>query len=1125
LFEASGDINSGVLDLQGWSVIYPYEIQEQEKVEGKRFGQMNKRSIHPRFCLSVTILTILTLGLAARVHAQGAGTAEIRGTITDPTGAIVPGAKVIVRNTETGAERNLITNNVGIYVAPLLQPGRYEVIVSKQGFAEVKRENVDVEVGQTLAVDLSLSVKAEQQSISVTGETGLVETEKFDVSQTISQDFVENLPLNGRRWDNLVLLTPGASEDGGFGGVSFRGVSSLYNNNTVDGADNNQAFFSEARGRTRLPYGYSLDSIKEFNVTSAAYTAEFGRAAGGVVNAITRSGTSAMHGDFFYFIRDSIFLAQDPLGKAQALSQGLVPPNPPERRQQFGGSLGGPLVKDKLFYFLTYDQQKHNHPAIIVPFSSNFFDTSDPSSAVSNCTDPTCAPAIAALKAITNVVMPRAGNNYIGFAKVDYQLNPNHHLSTALNILRWDSPNGIFASGATVNVSPLGQGSDYVSNEFSTTTWNWIINTRLVNEDRFQYGRDFESETPNASGPSIRIFGGAADFGMATFLPRAMYPDEKRFQWVDNLSWVRGRHQIKVGADINYVREQLQNLFQGGGFYEYFSLNDFAHDLANPSGMNYGLFAQSVDPVHGSGGGFFTTTDHNFYVQDNVQVRSSLTLNLGLRYELQTMPAVQGANPAVPETAKFNTDKNNFGPRIGFSWGIGGGQKQVVRGGYGIYYGRTSNSSLFAALFQNGIFQQAYTFFPPSPPQFPLATCGAPTFPNLVFPQPAGAPNFTPIFGASGGPTPTSEFSNFAAFSAKCGAVAPVPTALDSHFVNPLVHQFDLAYERELPGNMSFTVSYIGSRGLRLPVFLDANVPPPDTTASYQVTDFSGKISQITVPFFSGIPARPNTLEGPVLMGKSVVNSWYHSLVLRLRRKMTHGFSFDTYFTWAQARDNGQVAGINGTFAGTDTPLNPFDLKAEYGLSDLDIRRRFIFTTYWEMPFGKWTQNDTMKRVVGGWKLSSIWRVQDGRPVTAFMSDFPSCNSGDGGPTCGLINQFGSGDVGRVPFIPRNSKYTTPGLFTTDLRLGREFKLTERAHLELLWEAFNLFNRTNVTDIDNTAYFFNKPGKFGCPATAPAGDVNFQGCMAARSNFLAPAGTSNNLYGARQMQLGAKIRF
>ena len=325
---------------------------------------------------------------------------------------------------------------------------------------------------------------------------------------------------------------------------------------------------------------------------------------------------------------------------------------------------------------------------------------------------------------------------------------------------------------------------------------------------------------------------------------------------------------------------------------------------------------------------------------------------------------------------------------------------------------------------------------------------------------------------------------------------------------------------------MTFTVSYVGSRGLRLPTFVDSNLPPPDTTATYSFQDFSGKTGAFTVPFFSGNVPRPNPNVGVVLMGRSVINSWYHSLVLQLRRKMSHGFSFDTNFTWAQARDNGQTPGVYGTFAGTDTPLNPYDLKSENGLSDLDIRRRFIFTTYWEMPFGNWTQNDTMKKVVGGWKLSSIWRVQDGRPVTAFMDSFPGNCAFDGGLTCGLVNNFGASDVGRAPFFARNARFTTPTLFTTDLRIGRDFKVSERVSMEFLWEAFNLFNRTNVTGVDNDAFFLNAPTTApDLSCLAPAGATNFEGCVVPRSRFLGVQSTGNTLYTARQMQFGAKIRF
>lgn len=281
---------------------------------------------------------VLVAGLAATAWAQSAGTGAIQGTVKDPSGAVVAGAEVTVKNLATGATRTFTTTAAGLYVAPYLQPGDYEVRVRKEGFAEVIRQNVRLEVGQTLPLDIDLPLRSTQETVTVTSEVGLVETEKVDVSQTVGQHFVDNLPLNGRRWDNLVLLTPGAGEDGGFGGVTFRGINSLYNNNMVDGADNNQAFFSEARGRTRIAYGYSLNAIKEFQVQTAAYSAEYGRAAGGVVNAVTKSGTNDWHGDFFYFIRDRAFLARDPVGNAtkvfdKATNTQVTGVKPDERRQ------------------------------------------------------------------------------------------------------------------------------------------------------------------------------------------------------------------------------------------------------------------------------------------------------------------------------------------------------------------------------------------------------------------------------------------------------------------------------------------------------------------------------------------------------------------------------------------------------------------------------------------------------------------------------------------------------------------------------------------------------------------------------------------------------------------------
>lgn len=287
--------------------------------------------------------------------AQG-GSGAISGTAKDPSGLVVPGVSVLVRNTDTGIERTVTTNPSGIYLAEFLQPGKYEVSADKQGFAKLLRQDLTLQVGQTLTVDLAFHVQAAQETVTVNEETPLIEPEKTDVSQVVSQTLTEDLPIASRRWDNFVLLTPAVTTDGSSGLVSYRGISGLYNQNSVDGANNNQAFFSEARGRSiGAAYVYSADSVREFQVSSGTYSAEYGQAAGGVVNSATKSGTNTMHGDLFYYLRYPALNALDPFTKANLLAAGKVPTQPIHQQQQFGGSASGPIKKDKLFGFITYD--------------------------------------------------------------------------------------------------------------------------------------------------------------------------------------------------------------------------------------------------------------------------------------------------------------------------------------------------------------------------------------------------------------------------------------------------------------------------------------------------------------------------------------------------------------------------------------------------------------------------------------------------------------------------------------------------------------------------------------------------------------------------------------------------
>src|SRR5262245_3057193 len=270
----------------------------------------------------IVAVALLSLACCAAAFGQASsGTGSISGAVTDPSGAVLPGAEVTVRNTGTNVSRALITNEAGRYEVVALQPGDYEIAASMAGFSKLVRNGITVSVGQKAVVDLQLQISASSEVVTVTENTAAVETDKTDVSTNINLNDMKNLPLNGRRWDSFVLTTPGATNDGSFGLITFRGLSGLYNNNMVDGMDNNQAFFSEAKGRTRLSYGISPEAVQEFQVGTSNFSAQYGRAAGGLVNAVTRSGGNDIHGTFFYIVRDDALNANNATAKAAGLAK------------------------------------------------------------------------------------------------------------------------------------------------------------------------------------------------------------------------------------------------------------------------------------------------------------------------------------------------------------------------------------------------------------------------------------------------------------------------------------------------------------------------------------------------------------------------------------------------------------------------------------------------------------------------------------------------------------------------------------------------------------------------------------------------------------------------------------
>src|SRR3989441_281133 len=405
-----------------------------------------------RFSLIAFVFVVLS---ALTVLAQGTVSGSIGGTVTNPAKEVVTGATVLVKNIETNKEDTAQTDGEGRFLVTSLQPGTYTVTINSSGFSAFTQDKVVVEVGRVTSLDVPLSVGPVTGTVQVTAEAPVINTSQQDFSSNINQTSINELPINGRRWSNFAIPTPGAVPDGTFGLISFRGISGLLNNNTVDGGDNNQAFFAEERGRTRIPYVISQASIRKFQVNTSSYSAEYGRSAGGVTNAVTKSGTNQWHGGAFLYDRNNKWGARNPLATNSVLVNGVFTPvgiKPVDVRYQFGGTIGGPIVKDKAFFFFSYDQQRRNFPGLARFTDPNFLNTADRcllTTALGTQTSNTLCPglvsgssrgtagatnALTTGKGLTGVqvdtalnflnsisgTLPRRGDNLIFFPKVDW---------------------------------------------------------------------------------------------------------------------------------------------------------------------------------------------------------------------------------------------------------------------------------------------------------------------------------------------------------------------------------------------------------------------------------------------------------------------------------------------------------------------------------------------------------------------------------------------------------------------------------------------------------------------------------------------------------------------------------
>ncbi|MBT9331779.1 TonB-dependent receptor [Paracidobacterium acidisoli] len=1106
------------------------------------------------------LLCILLLAVLfpAALRAQSDTGGSVSGQVIDQSGYATSSALVVIANNATGVQNEVLSDPQGNFRFAELAPGSYTLRVEARGFAVWEADNIAVAVGTVRRITADLSLLAIHQTVLVDADSSEpAETPSPAVTDNISQEQIEDLPSNGRHWSTFVLLTPGVTSDANAdGSLSFRGMSPLLNNNTVDGADNNQAFFSQERGIIGNGYSIAQGAVREFQVNTSNFSAEYGRASGGVINTVTKSGTNELHGRLFGFDRDAAWGAANPftaLTTQTASGFAADPYKPQDLRQQWGASIGGPIRHDHLFWFFAYDQLHHNFPGVAVASEpATFFATPTAQqlqtlwSRVSTGTSPIVTGCIAAntgdpaleggcaynavLAGLNTLLgsVPRHADQLILFPKLDWHPNDRSHITLQYDRMRWSSPNGVETRPAEAwGIASFG--SSYTRVDAGVARWQYFLTSDLLNDLRYQYGRDFEQQlgnTPssfeapfaqNAYGrpPQISVAGSSSGFrfGKPAFLDRLAWPDERRWQISDAVTWVRGHHDIKAGYDYNHVNDYSSGLSDQTGTYDYSSALTFAADYLSPghcddttsgSGLLpcWSYYSQAIGPSIFQ----FQSADYAAFVADEWKLFHGLTLSLGVRYEYERLPnpGTALANPDIPQTALLPHDRNNFGPRAGFAWDIFGKGRTVLRGGYGIYYARIINATALSALARTGSSggQRSYYFRP--------LNTGAPPFPYVFSSNPVSL-------------------------------VPPAAVFFQKHFQNPEVDQAELSLEQTIGRTTHLALTWMGSFGRELPSFVDTNIDTGSIGAMhYTVKDPTGKgplHETYTDKFFY---ARLNPAYQQITAITSESNSIYQAAVLRLDTRISRLLDLHSSYTFAHAIDDGQN---ESTSADTNDILDPTNLRLERGTSNFDVRQRLVGGFVLHSP---WRARGFAALFINGYSLASSGELRSGLPYSmritgaipvSFCSpqDYVSMQSQCiFAPNQGTIlspesaygvsglgaSLNGSGGSNWIPEVGRNT-WRYPRISNLDLRMSKSTRVTERISFDLLAEAFNVLNHENVTSVDTTGYILDNNRD-----QTNSGTLTFLSGANGKASFGSITNANSaTLYRERQIQAGIKLIF
>jgi hypothetical protein len=956
-------------------------------------------------------LAALCLALTAETSAQSRATAaDLAGTVFDQSAAILPGATVTAQNADTNYTRSATTDERGHFLIPALPPGTYDVRAELAGFTSRTVEDVVLSLGSLVDLRLTLNVAGGQELVTVAADSQVVDSQRTVVSSVISQQQIERLPINGRNFIGFSLLAPGVSTDrtpqqgaSGTSGLTFAGQRARSNNITVDGLDNNDASIGSVRAT------FSQEAVREFQVLTNSYSAEFGKASGGIVNIVTKSGTNTTAGNLFFFFRDGKLNAKDHFERFNPAGQAIGRDKAPYAQKQFGGTLGGPLKRDRTFYFLSFER---------LDISAHNFVTIDDTNNVTFLGQNYGTPAAILRRAgfaveTGHVPYDIRSNQFLG--KIDHQLSPNNSLTARFT----------WANDFNENIEPFGgnvarsRGGVLDSQDgMFALSHTSIRSSRMVNEARFQWAsrdQNVNSLDPrcggpctleNQGGPTLEVLG-VASVGRQRFTPQPR--KNVRYQVLDTLSYYAGPHQFKTGIDFNYIEASSSSLpLHFGGRYIFGAIPAALAPLFMlppvevPAivAVQFGLPGRYVQG-YGNSAAPYNYKDVSLFAQDDWRLSQRLTAKFGVRYQVQMWDDISHTVTGYPTPYPFRQDRNNIAPRLGLVWDPTGDRKTTVHGAYGLYY-----DNLITGIFgiTEGISGRDHvrTFVASLP-----VTIAAWTAPGRRLPEPAAYPSL----------------------------VISVDPALET----PYAHHAAAGVERELPGRISLAADFMYVRGFKQPTTLDYNPLVPSLGANRRPSDING------------IPGS----SASVLQYTSFGETWYRGLTISASRRFIDRHQLLVGYTLSKADDNG--TDFQSEFIAQDSgrgrnPADPeglplgFDPASEKGPSLQDQRHRFVASGIYLLP--------------GDVELSSIVTIGSGRPYN-ILAGVDLNGDGDGGAT-----DRARATVSDIGTSVRRNHGTLPMQANVDLRIGRRFPVGP-VTVDGIFEVFNLFNRSNFTAVNN----------------------------------------------------------